>query len=239
MSDLAAAYERTQNFNAVTRWLHGRRYSQSLSVVAELAQGLERPIRILEIGCGQAKLFGELNQRFDVQYTGIDVHPAFVEAARRRFGHLKNFQVEARPAQDADPLQAIEPPDAIFALETFEHIAKPDVAPIVEAMARLKPRRFVCSVPVEVGPALLAKNLGSWLMGYERHREYSWRETWAAACYRLEALPPHCGGHKGFDWRWLAETIRRNFASVEHRHLPLRFLPAAFSTSVYLIARRR
>jgi SAM-dependent methyltransferase len=239
LTELAAAYERTQNFNAVTRWLHGRRYRHSIAVVAELAQEVDRPVRILEIGCGQAKLFGALNPLFDIRYTGIDVEPAFVEAAQRQFGHLKNFLVESRPAQDADFLASLKRPDAVFALETFEHIRASDVVRIVEAVARLKPRRFVCSVPVEVGPAVLAKNVGSWLMGYGRHREYSWRETWAAACYRLEILPPHNGGHKGFDWRWLAQTVRHNFRHVERRHLPANWLPAALSTSVYLVARPR
>jgi SAM-dependent methyltransferase len=239
LTDLAADYERRQNFNAVTRWLHGRRYRHSIAVTAELARELDRPLRILEVGCGQGKLFGELNRRFDIRYTGIDVEAGFVEAARRQFGHLKNFCAEARPAQDTEFLAGLKRPDLIFALETFEHIQEHDVVRIVEALARLKPRRFVCSVPVEVGPVILAKNVGSWLMGYGRHRDYSWRETWAAACYRLESLPPHGNSHKGFDWRWLAQTVRHNFRHVERRHLPANWLPAAFSTSIYLIARPR
>jgi SAM-dependent methyltransferase len=239
LTELAAAYEQTQNFNSVTRWLHGRRYRHSVAVVAELAQEVGRPVRILEIGCGQAKLFGALNRHSQVRYTGIDVEPAFIEAAQRQFGHLKNFRVEVRPAQDADFLASLNRPDIVFALETFEHIPERDVMRIVETVAQLKPRRFVCSVPVEVGPAILAKNVGSWLMGYGRHREYSWRETLAAASYRLEGLPPHRRSHKGFDWRWLAQTVRHNFHHVERRHLPANWLPAALSTSVYLIARPR
>lgn len=237
MTDLAAAYERTQNFNAVTRWLHGHRYRHSLAVVGELAQELDRPVRILEIGCGQAKLFGQVQERYDVQYTGLDVKPAFVEAAQRQFGHLKNFRVESRPAQDIDFLTTLKRPDAVFALETLEHIRERDVVRVIEGIARLKPQRFVCSVPVEVGPIIVAKNVGSWLMGYSRHRHYSWMETLAAATYRLESLPPHGTSHKGFDWRWLAQTIRHNFRHVERRHVPVRMFPAALSTSVYLIAR--
>lgn len=239
MSELAAAYEQSQNFNAVTRWLHGRRYRHSLAVVSELSQALDRPLRILEIGCGQGKLFDALNRQFRIEYTGIDVEPAFVEAARGQFGHLKNFRAEPRSAQDTEFLLSIKRPDVIFALETFEHIAEDDAVRVIEALARLKPQRFVCSVPVEIGPVILAKNFGSWLMGYGRHREYSWRETLAAATYRLESLPPHRRSHKGFDWRWLAQTIRHNFRHVERRHLPVNALPAGLSTSVYLIARRR
>ena len=113
------------------------------------------------------------------------------------------------------------------------------VVRIVENIARQRPRLFVCSVPVEVGPIIWIKNVGSWLMGYLRHTEYRWHETLWAGLYQLDRLPPHGTGHKGFDWRWLAQTIRHNLRIVEFRRLPARLLPAGLSTSVFFVARPR
>lgn len=91
--------------------------------------------------------------------------------------------------------------DIIVALETFEHIPEHDVVRIVEAVAASKPRLFVCSVPVEVGPAIWLKNVGSLVTGYMRHKEYRWSETFWAGLYQLDRLPPH--GTRACQLAWL------------------------------------
>jgi hypothetical protein len=129
--------------------------------------------------------------------------------------------------------------DVLVALETLEHIPEHDVVRIIEAAAAMRPTLFVCSVPVEIGPAIWLKNVGSLVMGYTRHKEYLWRETFWAGLYQLDKMPPHSTGHKGFDWRWLAQTIRHNMKVTEIRKLPARMLPAAVAFSVLLVAEPR
>jgi hypothetical protein len=129
--------------------------------------------------------------------------------------------------------------DIVVALETFEHIPEHDVVRIIEAIAASKPRFFVCSVPVEIGPAIWLKNVGSLVTGYMRHKEYSWPETFWAGLYQLDKLPPHGTGHKGFDWRWLAQTIRHNMKIKDIRKFPFSILPAAVAFSVFMVAEPR
>lgn len=223
-----SAYEKQLGFNPITRWLHSHRHRHTLAELAALPQ----PLRVLEIGCAEANLFGALNSRFPVEYTGVEIRSDFVRTARARHGSRANFKVLHRSATDLSGLGA----DVVIALETLEHIPEHDVVRIVESIAALKPKRFICSVPVEVGPAIWLKNTGSFLCRYNRHREYTWRETLNAGLYQLDKLPAHTIHHKGFDWRWLAQTIRHNMRIMKLKHLPVSVFPTGLSTSVFIVA---
>jgi len=64
------AYERNQQFNALTRWLHSFRYRTILRVIRDLRVS-DRPLRVLEIGAATGRLFDVLDARFAIDYTGI------------------------------------------------------------------------------------------------------------------------------------------------------------------------
>lgn len=231
-------YEKNQRFNSLVSWFHSFRYSNILSVFAGLARrNGGRKIKVVEIGCSHAKLYSLLNGRFEIDYTGIELNPLYVKAACSRYSHNSNFRVVNDSVVKV--LSHMKDADVVVALETFEHIPEHDVVRIVETIASFQPKLFVCSVPVEIGPAVWLKNLGSFITGYMRHKEYSWIETFWAGLYQLDKLPPHGTKHKGFDWRWLAQTIRHNMRVIEIRKFPLGFLPAAFASSVFIITEPR
>ncbi|MEP7087661.1 MAG: methyltransferase domain-containing protein [Gemmatimonadota bacterium] len=231
-------YEQNQRFNGLVAWLHSVRYKNILSVVARVAAKTHgRRVRIVDVGCAHAKLFSILNERFEIDYTGIEIDTTFVDASRSRYSGHDNFRVVHDSVVNALP--HLDNADVLVAMETCEHIPERDVVRIIEAIAAARPTVFVCSVPVEVGPAIWLKNVGSLLTGYMRHREYRWAETFWAGLYQLDRLPPHDTGHKGFDWRWLAQTIRHNMKIVEIRRFPLGFLPAGLAFSVFMTAEPR
>lgn len=231
---VTTGYEGNQSFNAVTAWLHSLRYKNILDVFSRFVPKGTDPIKVVEIGCAEAKLFSILDRRFPIEYLGIDADSRSVSVARDRYDKRRNFDVVHESAVQA--LDCVLCPDVIVALETLEHIPEREVVRIVEKIGQVKPALFICSFPVEIGPAIWAKNIGSWLSGYMRHREYTWPETFWAGLYRMDRLPAHATGHKGFDWRWLVQTIRHNMQIQETRRFPFRFLPAAFSSSVFLVA---
>jgi hypothetical protein len=231
-------YERNQVHSAVVSWLHSHRYKNILRVFEAVAREVKgRPIRVVDIGCAHAKLYQVLDERFDIEYTGIDPEPTLAAVARERYGNRPNFTLlETSALETVDRYRGA---DVVAALETLEHIPEHEVVRLVEAVAQARPRRFVCSVPVEIGPTIWLKNVGSWVAGYVRHTEYEWKETFWAGLYRLDKLPPHAVRHKGFDWRWLAQTIRHNLRIVSLQTLPYGFVPSAFSTSVFIVAEPR
>jgi len=163
----------------------------------------------------------------------------FCEIATERHAGHANFHMRSGSAADEAMWRGLPAPDVVVAMETCEHIPERDSFRIVERIAALRPRAFVCSVPVEVGPAIWIKNIGSAMMGYTRHRSYRWSDTFWAGLYRLDHVPPHRTGHRGFDWRWLAQTIRHFMRIREIRKNPFQWVPNPFALSVMMIAEQR
>lgn len=238
ISDNETVYEKNQKFNALVSWLHSYRYKNILRVFEKLSESNNgTPIRIVEIGCAHAKLYSLLNDRFKINYIGIEPHEVFVKIAEERYQSQSNFEIIHDTAEKQ--LNKIADVDIVVALETFEHIPEHIVVRIIEEVAKIKPKLLICSVPIEIGPAIWFKNMGSLATGYMRHTEYTWKETFWAGLGKLDKLPPHGTGHKGFDWRWLAQTIRHNMRIKEIRRFPFGFLPVGLSTSVFFIAEPR
>lgn len=233
-----AAYERNQARNRLFAWLHGLRFRHALRVIDAAAAALEgRPVRVVDIGCGQARLFSLLEGRVPVTYTGIELRADFVAAATARHGESPGFAI--RRGRAADLLADTAPADVVVALETLEHMSAEEAARTLDAVAAIAPRRFVCSVPVEVGPIVWIKNAGSLMTGYVRHQEYRWRDTFWAGLGRLDRVPPHARGHRGFDWRRLTEQIEPRFRMRAVRRFPFTWLPAGLATSVFIDAEPR
>jgi hypothetical protein len=229
-STTSVNYEAVQNWNFLTTWLHSFRYKHALDALAAFRE----PFTMIDIGCATAKLYGLIDARQAVNYTGIELYPSLAAQAQERYGGRANFRVIQGSAMDLLPtMQA----DVVVALETFEHILERDVVTLVDRIAAMKPKLLIVSVPVEIGPAILMKNLGSLLAGYGRHREYGFAHTVAATFNQLDRLPPHGSSHIGFDWRWLAQTIRHRFKITEMRRFPLSFAPVSCSASVFMICR--
>ena len=228
MSIVAEAYEKSQNWNFLLSWAHSIRYRH---VIRALRPMTGRPFSVLEIGCAHGKLYDVLKKHFDIEYTGIDPNDGFIIAANNRH-HSGQFRVGT--AQEFLPTLD-RAPDVIVCLETLEHIPERDVVRIIEAIGEIKPKLFLCSVPVEIGPAVAFKNIASAISGYRRHKHYTIMETINASLYRLDAIPPHRRSHKGFDWRWLAHTIRCNMAIKNIWKSPLSWLPAWLSISVFFV----
>lgn len=195
----------------------------------------EKRLKIVDIGCAHAKSFELLNNKFDITYVGIELDSNFSADAQKRYGEMHNFRV----INDSitNHYNELNESDVIMAMETLEHIPEHSVVRIIENIAMARPKVFICSVPNKVGPIVFIKNIGSLMMGYVRHKEYTWKETFFASFYNLNKIK-HTKDHKGFDWRWLAHTIRHNMTIHEQFSSPFRYLPKMFSTSIIFICFR-
>lgn len=229
------AYVDCQNYNVITRFFHAVRYRH----LNNFLQGLKPHSNdLFEIGCGYGKSL-EVIKNVD-NYVGIDIDPQFAAFCQQKFPKLKFPKYQFLQADIRDYLKGIKnipfKPTAVIALECFEHIPERDVPAVLEWIASLGCPLFI-SVPNEVGPALLLKNIGSALMGYSRHKEYTWRETCLAATYQVERVTRHYTGHIGFDWRWLLKVIHQYFNINKIGTSPVGFLPRFLSPSIYFYCR--
>ena len=171
-------YEKKQNTNLITSYLHSFRYSWILSIFKKLSEEVtNRKITVVDIGCGTCKLFKVLNENsVSIDYIGIEPNGEFVELSNERYGSMSNFKIIKGWAEEIIP-NINEKIDIFTGLEAFEHIPEYIVPTLLRSISAKSPKIFACSVPVEVGPAIWIKNIGSKLMGYSRYEEYTWRET--------------------------------------------------------------
>lgn len=242
LTEALKAYVANQHRNRLTSFLHSIRYKRLTTLTRALANGIpERPLRVLDIGSAQCGTLTAIAPIAPIDYYGLESERRFFQPSppagfpAERF---HNMNVDACEFDVAELPQL----DLAVALETFEHIGE---ARSFELLRRLHghgvPRLFI-TVPSEVGPSIWVKNVGSAMMGYDRYREYTWIETLNAGLYRLDKLPAHdyigpgMRGHKGFDWRWLAHSIRSFYSTVKIWSSPYNWLPTSVSPSIHLWA---
>jgi SAM-dependent methyltransferase len=73
--------------------------------------------RVLDIGCGTGDILDELPD--DIDYHGFDVNPAYIAAARERYGNRGSFVVRSLSAEAVEDLGAF---DVIIALGVLHHL---------------------------------------------------------------------------------------------------------------------
>lgn len=236
--NIDSAFSHKHGFNAITSYLHSFRFKTVIRYMEKLEREIpSRPIVIMDIGCGSGGFFEVLKDRFNVRFIGVEIQEKYVAQTREKYKDDPRVTIMQRDAAEAGLYEETNP-DIVVALESMEHIP-PDT--VVEIIHRLKNipslRLFIASVPIEVGPSLWIKNIGSALMGYHRHKEYSWAQTFWAGFYKLDKLPRHNGRHMGFDWRWLAQTIRLNLTMVAVHTSPFDCIPTWLAPSILFVAK--
>tara|TARA_B100001989_G_C24551861_1_gene475908 strand:- start:54184 stop:54915 length:732 start_codon:yes stop_codon:yes gene_type:complete len=234
----AEIYHYYQNFNFIVKYLHTFRYRWINTVFKALEKknSFSMPIKVVDIGCGTGNLYKFLNnQNYKIDYIGIEPTENFYNYCLDNYGANENFTLIRGNAEDH--LNDIDDVDIYVALETFEHIPEYVVPYLLKLMADKKPKLLACSVPIEIGPAIIIKNVGSKIMGYLRYKEYKWIETFWAGIYRLDKIPPHGTKHIGFDWRWLKHNIRQNFKITSIKTSPISIIPASFAPSICFTAK--
>jgi len=157
----------------------------------------------------------------------------FYDIAYEGYNQFENFKIIHDSIENQ--FEKFTDADVIICLESFEHIPEWLVVRIIEAISKVSFMYLYVTVPNEVGPAIFIKNIGSALMGYKRYKEYEWRETFYASIYELDKIKRHETGHIGFDWRWLAQTLRQNTTIVKKTSSPFDFIPKFISPSIGFI----
>ena len=236
MNAATKLYEQKQTFNFVTSFLHATRYKNLKKIISRASKTKDH-LKIVDIGCGPGKAYGIISELgVNFEYLGIDPHEKFCAVASQRYDEFDNFKVVCDTIENQ--FQIFNDADVIIGLETFEHIPEHIVVRTIERISKAHFMYLYITVPNEVGPALFIKNIGSALMGYSRYKQYTWRETFFASICHLDKLPRHTTEHIGFDWRWLAQTIRQNVRIIEITKNPSKLIPRSWSPSIGFICKR-
>lgn len=229
-------------------WSHRCRYEVGLKLTRQLSAR-----RILDYGCGDGSFLAMLaaDSTGPINAVGAEKYMKVVEDCNERLGR------DGLRFLLSDELNAPEHVDAydlIICMEVLEHV--PNVDGMLDRFRRLLVQSGVLliSVPVEIGPMLIIKQMVRTIAGwrglgdYPGTSSYSFREylasVFAGPRQHIER-PIHRDGdgqcfhdHKGFNWRVLRDAVARRFAIERTVGSPFMWLPPHLATQVWFVARK-
>jgi SAM-dependent methyltransferase len=223
--------------SAVKRWLQERRLRAALALVPADAR------RVVDYGAGDAEVAARLvERRPELEAVAFEPTPALLEEARARTAALPGLRLVASETELETGWA-----DALLCLEVFEHLPELETrAAIATARRVLRPGGLlIVGVPIEVGPAALAKGL----FRRTRRREAfdaHWPGILAAAAglpprrRPVEAIAPgrpYHPHHLGFDHRRLLRELATAFRIEARTGSP--FAPLGpLNAELYITARK-
>lgn len=241
-------YARKQLFGrGLIGWSHARRFQAARRIVEPHAG-----VPLLDYGCGDGTFLALVRDLFP-DATGAEIDHGLVDDARRRFGGEQGARFI-----HTDDVPGL--PDGGFGvvtcMEVLEHCTPEAAEHVIGQLRRLAARDgvVIVSVPVETGPALLVKTAARAAAGLRGVSGYQDRErhtpgelarmVFAGAETRIhrpvyetrfpDGRPNRYHGHKGFNWRLLAERLRRDFHLRDVRFTPLPALGPLLNSQVWM-----
>jgi 2-polyprenyl-3-methyl-5-hydroxy-6-metoxy-1,4-benzoquinol methylase len=240
-------YARKQIYcpSKVVAWSHGSRFRLAGKLAADCGG-----TRLLDYGCGDGTFIALTHGLFP-SVVGADIDAAQLDDCRRRLGDLEGVAFVRTADLEAGAAGAF---DVVTCMETLEHcVDRERVRVLAELKRFVRPAgRVVISVPIEIGPALLGKQLFRAIAAWRGHGDYRYRETYsprellaavaarpnlARAQYTVDtpAGPLEYCGHKGFDWRVLEREIGERFTIERRLFTPLGPLGAMLNSQVWFV----
>ena len=220
-------------------WSHRRRLQTACSMVKPFARG-----PLLDYGCGDGTFLAMVSSLFP-HAVGADADANQVSDCRQRFAGLKNLGFVTTTELQAPANHGRF--SLICCMEVLEHCLDADVDRLLIDFERLLAPNgtIIISVPVEIGPTLLGKQIARAIAGWRRIGDYQYGDS-----YRLNELirmicarnatvierPRYPFGegfahsHKGFNWRRLSARLSRSFVIRETRFSPFN-APAGWCSS--------
>ena len=220
------------NYNLITKYLHSNKYKHLIKYFNTLKK---EKIKILDIGCGTCNLYKKLNKLFNIEYTGIENEKIIYDLSLERYKKNLNFNIYNIDANKFFLEEKFSNNyDIIVCFDVLEHMSLNKANILLKNIKKkLLFEWLFINIPNEIGLAIFIKNVGSALMGYQRHKEYSFKETIYASFYKLNKLQ-HNDNHKGFDWRNINSICKEIFDVHNITYFPPKILNVILSPSIFI-----
>jgi SAM-dependent methyltransferase len=232
-------------------WSHGRRFALGCRLAADF-----RGQRLLDYGCGDGTFLALLADRPTAPKiaVGAEVREGFVRDCQARLGERAGLSFVCVAELDRPGWEASF--DAIVCMEVLEHVV--EWGPVFDRWDRLLAPggKVLVSVPVEIGPAVLVKEVVRRVAGwrgigdYPGQAPYTAREmirSVTAGASQHITRPVHRAGegvapshdHKGFNWKVLRKALADRFLLRRTYRSPLPFLPAGLNSQVWFLLQKK
>lgn len=224
--------------SSLTRLAHRSRYDAVLS----LLKGNQFQ-RALDYGCGDGWLLRSAYEaNLITSGVGVDIAPQMLSLCQETLANIPGFQF-CLP----DAIASIVPPhscDLLLCTETLEHVDNPKEI-IDSILSYCQPgAKVLISVPVEIGPPLVVKQIGRYLANLKGHygyEKYTPKELFSAAVlWDVNSFPsshsqPFTGfrAHKGFDYRKIKALLAERITLEKQVFTPFPVLGNLLNSTVF------
>ncbi len=217
--------------SAIKRFSHRSRLNRAVRLLCPTDGD-----RIVDYGTGDGVLLVFLN-RFEPRARLCGFETAHREEAER---NTRSLEAVAGIYDSVDRVAAFRP-NKIACLEVLEHL-RPDVqASILADFRRLVggDGRILISVPIEIGPPSLFKNVIRWAVD-QPHRGMNPRNVFLSLLGMTSRIKrgddvDYIASHIGFDYRTLARLIRDSGFRIRRSYSPFSLLGPWFNTQVFFV----
>jgi 2-polyprenyl-3-methyl-5-hydroxy-6-metoxy-1,4-benzoquinol methylase len=246
-------YARKQLFSRsrLVAWSHASRFETGRALVAPWAGQ-----RLLDYGCGDGTFLASVADLFPTA-VGVDVTPRQIEDCARRFSSIPGISFALTDELGGPEHQARY--DVVVCMEVLEHCPDDVQRRVLDDIQRVTVSGglVVFSVPIEIGPTLLAKQAARAIAAMRGLHEYAGRERYRA--FELARMlfagarttmprdettekladgrTMRFTGHKGFNWRRLEPEIASRFTVERVQFSPMPALGPFLNSQVWFLCR--
>lgn len=187
--------------NPIARYAHRHRLKRVVSLIA----GTTGIRRLLDYGCGSGAFVSRIQGMNGISAVGYE---PFMTERVPGAAHIHT---------DFSTVEAEGPFDVITLFETIEHLTEAELKDFLQRADRLLGDRgkILLSAPIEIGPAVLVKELNRCLL-HRRRPENNALELFLASLFGIvpERPPDVRRTHKGFDFRHAIRYLEASFGPV-------------------------
>jgi 2-polyprenyl-3-methyl-5-hydroxy-6-metoxy-1,4-benzoquinol methylase len=251
---LTGHYAQKQIFSPsrLVAWSHRQRFRTARTLVAPFAG---RPL--LDYGCGDGTFLAIVHDLFP-EALGVDAAKDQVADCARRFAQVAGLSFA--PPDRLSSAAGRGHFGVVVCMEVLEHCPDDSQNRVLDDIAgAAAPQALVLfSVPIEIGPALVAKQSARALVALRGLSEYASRERYRPGemarmvfaradtaipreeyvVERDEAVMRYTG-HKGFNWRTLQRSIEKRFALDRRLFSPMPYMGPWLNSQVWFVCRNR
>ena len=238
--------------SGLVRWSHGSRFRLARTLVAPFAGR-----RLLDYGCGDGTFLALVQDLFP-SALGVDLDSLQIADCAARFAGVPGttFLTTDRlkgPSHDGRY-------EIVVCMEVLEHCPDDIQAEVLDQIRSVTAPggTVVISVPIEIGPPVVAKQCARALVAMGGQPEYATRERYRPdELVRLmfagadttfpreeyqgsgpDGRATRFTGHKGFNWRALRRRIAERFRIERRLFSPLPMLGPWLNSQVWFVCRK-
>ena len=176
-------------YNFLTKFLHKRKYNLINKIL--LKKYKNKYFQIIDFGCGTCSLYNNLRKDLNFSYLGIDNNNKALSLGLKRNGDKRNFSVLNKDLSEFQDTENYvdEIPLVFVCFDFLEHINYWNAKSFLESISVYDFDYLFVNLPKENGLSILLKNFISFIIGYRRHREYKWSQTFLASLNLFDYLP--------------------------------------------------